>query len=230
MNYKKNISDKLALGYGSKYQLLRMLGWHRNEFNHTIAQSAHISSNINWLDFRFNGPEDKELLNFDFIETVKDEWREYWKCGFTGLNWDAVGITEDETYVFVEAKANSEELKSSSGGSEKSIESNNRVIEKVIKKYSVQKTAEDWNRDVYQLANRLVAIDFLIQKKIKAILVYVLFENGYEFNSSTNKSVSKEEWEKTIKNEFDKAGIVGTELEKMVSVCIINCNKKESNL
>ena len=68
------------------------------------------------------------------------------------------------------------------------------------------------------------------QKKIKAILVYVLFENGYEFNSSTNKSVSKEEWEKTIKNEFDKAGIGGTGLEKMVSVCIINCNKKESNL
>lgn len=67
MAYKKNISDKLALGYGSKYQLLRMLGWHRNEFNKSVSKVASISSNINWLDFEFNGPEDKELLNFDFI-------------------------------------------------------------------------------------------------------------------------------------------------------------------
>ena len=230
MSYRKNISDKLALGYGSKYQLLRMLGWHRNEFNNALAQSANISSNINWLDFRFNGPEDKELLNFDFIESVKTEWRQYWACGPAGLNWDAVGITEDGTYVFVEAKANIDEMKSAPGGIEKSKNSNNQVIAKVINKYGVSKTAEDWNRDIYQLANRLVAIDFLIEKGIKAILVYVLFESGYEFNSPCNKSVSKEEWIKTIKNEFNKAGIVGTELEKMVSVCIINCNRTEQNL
>ena len=227
MLLKQNISDKLALGYGSKYQLLRMLGWHRNEFNDAIAQSAHISSNINWLDFRFNGPEDKELLNFDFIDSLKAEWRNYWACGATGLNWDAVGVTEDGTYVLVEAKAHIGEMKSSASGSEKSKKSNNQVITKTINKYGVQRTAEDWNRDVYQLANRLVAVDFLNEKGIKAVLVYVLFENGYGFNTSINKSVSKEEWEKAIKNEFDKAGIAGTELEKMVSVCIINCNKNK---
>ena len=71
-------------------------------------------------------------------------------------------------------------------------------------------------------------MDFLIEKGIKAIFVYVLFENGFEFNSSSNKSVSKEAWNKVIKNEFVKAGIVGTELEKTVSVCIIKCNKYES--
>ena len=71
--YRKLISDKLALGYGSKYQLLRMLGWHRNFFNKAISESAKISENINWFDFDFNGPEDKELLNIDFIEELKNK-------------------------------------------------------------------------------------------------------------------------------------------------------------
>ena len=37
--YKKNINGKLALGYGSKYQLLRMLGWHRKDFTNKVKNS-----------------------------------------------------------------------------------------------------------------------------------------------------------------------------------------------
>lgn len=226
MAYKKNISDKLALGYGSKYQLLRMLGWHRNEFNKAVSEVASISSNINWLDFEFNGPEDKELLNFDFISQLKDEWRNYWKCGAAGLNWDAVGITDDGVYVLVEAKAHVKELESSSGGSNKSKESNNKVIDNYLKSNGIKRTAEDWNNKCYQLANRLIALDFLEKHGVKAKLVYVLFENGFEFNSSSNKSATSHEWEKAFDEELILAGVKNTEIEKKINVCIFNCNKK----
>lgn len=225
MKYKKNISDRLALGYGSKYQLLRMLGWHRNEFNEAIATCAGINKDINWLDFEFNGSEDKELLNFDFISEVKDEWKRYWSCGLGGINWDAIGLTKDGTYVLVEAKAHISELVSSSCGGKISKENNDKKIEYVLKKYNINKTPNDWNVECYQLANRIVALDFLLSKGIKAKLVYVLFENGYEFNSSTNQSASCEEWQEEIEKEFTKLGIKGTKLEKLVNICIFNCNK-----
>jgi len=226
MTFRKNISDKLALGYGSKYQLLRMLGWHRNELNHAIASSCGIDSNINWFDFKFNGAEDKELLNIDFIDDLKDEWKNYWACGTGGLNWDAVGLSIDGTYVLVEAKAHIGELKSSAGGSEASKEKNNQVISNILAKYGINKTSDDWNKDCYQLANRLVAVDFLLNKGIKVKLVYLLFENGFEFNSSSNKSASCIDWKNAINSEFQLAGIKNTELEKLVNVCIFNCNRK----
>lgn len=225
MAYKKNISDKLALGYGSKYQLLRMLGWHRNELNKAISESALTSSEINWFDFHFNGPEDKELLNFDFIDELKDEWRDYWMCGVAGLNWDAVGKTSDGTYILVEAKAHIKELESSAGGGKKSKEKNNAVINNFLKENRINKDAEDWNQNCYQLTNRLIALDFLEKKNIKAKLVYLLFVNGYEFNSSSNKSATKEEWEKAFNNELVMAGIKGTEVEKKINICFIDCNR-----
>ena len=229
MSFKKNISDKLALGYGSKYQLLRMLGWHRNDFNNAIAIVAGIDSDINWLDFSFNGPEDKELLNFDFIPELKNEWRKYWACGVSGLNWDAVGKTHDGIYVLIEAKAHVGELKSSAGGKKQSKKNNNIVINSFLKKYHINKAAEDWNKDCYQLANRLIALDFLNSKGFKAKLVYVLFENRYEFNSSSNKSASRDEWLKAFNDELVLAGIKDTEVEKFVNVCVYNCNRGESS-
>lgn len=228
MGFKRNISDHLALGYGSKYQLLRMLGWHRNAFNKAISEAANVDDDINWLDFRFNDCEDKELLNFDFIKELKDDWRNYWACGSSGLNWDAIGITKDGTYILVEAKAHVCELKSSSGGSSASKEKNNLVMKALMEENGVKKRVSAWNNDCYQLANRLVALDYLTKKKgYKGKLVYVLFEHGYEFNSYSNKSASKEDWEKAIKEEFEKAGIAGTELEKLVNICIFNCKRKD---
>lgn len=224
--YKRNICDKLALGYGSKYQLLRMLGWHRNEFNKSIAKSADVNEDINWFDFKFNGPEDKELLNFDFLDNLKDEWRNYWTCGPVGLNWDAVGISKDGTLILVEAKAHVGELKSSSGGKKESKEKNNKIISNYLKKYGINRTADDWNKDFYQLANRLIAIDFLHERGVKAKLVYVLFENGYKFNSSSNKSASYSDWINAMNNELVLAGIKGTELESFINICIVNCDRK----
>ena len=202
-----------------------MLGWHRNDFNEQIASITGVNKNINWFDFEFNGSEDKELLNFDFIPAINEKWKERWVCGINGINWDAVGLSSDGTYILVEAKAHIKELESSAGGSSSSKEKNNKAIHHVLEKYNINKEPEDWNNNCYQLANRIVALDFLLEEGIKAKLVYVLFENGYELNASTNKSASKEEWLEAINKEFEVAGIKDTVLEKMVNICIINCKR-----
>ena len=218
----------MGLGYGSKYQLLRMLGWHRNDFNKRIMACVGLSGNVNWLDFGYDGSLDKELLNFDFIPEVNDEWKRLWECGSTGgINWDAVGITNDNTYILVEAKAHFGEMKSSpKWKSSNAQEKNNKQIKAFLDKYKVNTSVEAINNGSYQLANRLVALDFLLSRGYKAKLVYVLFENGYEYNTQYNKSATESQWLKEFDDKLLKLGIKGTGAEALINICVINCNSK----
>lgn len=227
--YNKNINGKLALGYGSKYQLLRMLGWHRNELNSVLSQRLNVDGNINWLDFGFAGPCDKELLNLDFIPELKDSWRDYWMCGGpnNGLNWDAVGISSDGTYILVEAKAHLKEFDSRASGKSESRTKNNQKINLFLQKYKINSSADSWSTNFYQFANRLVITDYVLSRGYKVKLVYLLFENGFEYNCTPN-SASRAEWEQKIEQELVATGVKGTEAEKLVNVCVINCNRKKN--
>jgi len=232
MNFKKVFNDKLAFGYGSKYQLLRMLGWHRNELNKEVSKATGFTNDINWLDFNFDGPFDKEIKNADFINELATKWKEYWACGSTsGLNWDAIGVTSNNEYIPIEAKAYINEFinkKDKDGSkSEESKKNHLKRVQDLIDKYQINDKASNWINHHYQLANRLVFVDFLISNGYKAKLAYVLFENGYEFNCPTVKSCSKEEWENACAEKLNKMHIKGTKLEDLICFCIINCNKKD---
>ena len=226
--YSKIINGQLALGYGSKYQLLRMLGWHRHDFTEKIKAATGIQGDVQWLDFEYSGPCDKELLNLDFIPEVKEEWRHDWMCGRGGINWDAVGIADDGTYVLVEAKAHIQEMKSAAGGNSRAKEHNSRRIAAFMDKHGIQAPIEAWTDEAYQLANRLVITDFLLSRNYKVKLVYVLFENGFEYNCSKADSASADEWMAEMRREFDLLGITGTRVEDMVNICIINCDSTKS--
>lgn len=226
MAYKKLINGMLALGYGSKYQLLRMLGWHRDDFNNKIKKALELENDIHWLDFQYDGPCDKELLNLDFIPELNAEWKSYWACGSGGINWDAVGVTDDGTYILVEAKAHLPEMKNSAAGGKKALENNATKISEFIKKYNINSSAEIWMSDFYQLANRLVITDFLKAKGYKVKLLYVLFENGFEYNRDKSDSASKEDWIAEMEHELSSMGIKGTSAESLINWCIINCNPK----
>ena len=226
--YKYIISDKLALGYGSKYQLLRMLGWHRNFFNEEIGKATNLSKNISWYDFNFHGPEDKEILNANYLDKpISELWNNYWPTynGSKGINWDAVGVSDD-TYILVEAKANIEECKSSNNPGGKSVAQVRKCFDDFQKKYNIENN--DWaNPNYYQLANRLVHLDFLLSNNIKAKLVYVLFVNGYMFNTKNiEKNVSNmSTWKNKIDDLFKKMKIKDTVVESMINFCFIDCNK-----
>lgn len=232
------INGGLGLGYGSKYQLLRMLGWHRDELNKIIAEAINSkNTNIHWLDFGYKGKyDDQEPLNFDYIPELKDEWKKYWACGSKGgVNWDAIGKVDD-TYILVEAKAHIDELKNKCGATKESKKQIIKCIQGMLDDNHIEGKAEDWLERDYQLANRLVSIKFLENKGlkgklVKGKLVYLLFVNGYERNVKKSKSASREQWKKAIKEEFERTKIAGTELEKLVHVVFINCvpNQKHND-
>lgn len=224
MAYKKIINGMLALGYGSKYQLLRMLGWHRRDFNDKVKKALNLDNDIHWLDFEYDGPCDKELLNLEFISELNNEWKNYWACGSGGINWDAVGVTDDGTYILVEAKAHLSEMKNSATGGKRSLENNTARIADFIKKHSVNSTADIWIKNFYQLANRLVITDFLQSKGYKAKLLYVLFENGFEYNRDKSDSASAKEWDQEMEYELISMRIKGTTAETLINWCIIDCN------
>lgn len=226
MTYKKNINGKLALGYGSKYQLLRMLGWHRTDFNNRINEVLGLNSDIHWFDFKYAGPCDKELLNLEFIPALNDEWKSFWACGTAGINWDAAGVTEDGTYILVEAKAHLSEMKNSASCSKGALANNSSRIADFIEKYGIDSTPEIWVKDFYQVANRLVITDFLQERNYKVKLLYVLFENGFEYNRDRSDSASKEEWDSEMERELKLMGITGTAAEPLVNRCVIDCNPK----
>lgn len=225
MEYSRNINGMLALGYGSKYQLLRMLGWHRDDFNKKVNEALDLEGGIHWFDFKYDGYCDKELLNLEFItKELDDEWKKYWMCGNGGINWDAVGISQDGTYILVEAKAHLSEMKNSASGSQKSQEHNLEKIEEFINRNNISSSADVWSKDVYQLANRLIITDFLKNKGFKVKLLYVLFENGFEYNRDKSDSATKDEWNTEMERELISMGIKGTNAEALVNWCIINCN------
>ena len=80
--------------------------------------------------------------------------------------------------------------------------------------------------DFYQLANRLVVTDFLKAKGYKVKLLYVLFENGFEYNRDKSDSASKEDWIAEMEHELSSMGIKGTSAESLINWCIIDCNPK----
>ena len=222
MAYQKIINGGLALGYGSKYQLLRMLGWHRDDFNSKVKKALNMENNIHWYDFKYDKACDKELLNLEFIPELDEEWKQYWACGRGGVNWDAVGVTGDGTYILVEAKAHPSEMINSAACKGKSLANNTAKIAKFIEKHKINAKAEEWLNDYYQLANRLVIADFLQTKGCKVKLLYVLFENGYEFNCSKKDSAKKDDWNAEIERELNAMKIKGTTAENLLNWCIIN--------
>ncbi len=115
---------KIGYGYGSEWQLLRYLGYHRDFLNNQILLITG-GDRIAWLDFGFtltNKPlkQDKEWIGLDFIEdpVVQGQWHAFWPQSGTAQNWDAVGaldIQGRQEWLLVEANAHLGEVKSTCG-------------------------------------------------------------------------------------------------------------------
>ena len=72
----------IALGHGSKWQLSRYLGWHRNALNAAIRLLVPSAEAVEWLDFPSG---DAEWESFDFMDPdgrgIRDAWRKVWPHG-----------------------------------------------------------------------------------------------------------------------------------------------------
>ena len=213
---------KIGFGYGSEYQLMRFLGRHRNELNKSIKELTGLKEEIVWFDFLRSGLLDKEILNVDFVESneIKEKWNNKWPTNNNknGINWDAIGLSGD-TFILVEAKAHEKELNQAMGAKNKeSVKKIHKAFYELCSKYDIEYN-DSWIKDHYQLANHLVALDFLNSNGYKAILLNVFFINGYEVNAlgkklKQDKSVKSEmEWKQIIHKEHKKLGIIGNSIE-----------------
>ncbi len=223
--YKFLINGQMGLGYGSKYQLLRYLGWHRKELNQRIAEAILCNPNkIKWFDFGYVGKyNDKEILNVDFLddENIKDDWKKQWPTTGTGVTWDAVAKCED-TYILIEAKAHVSEISDKKGcGASQPARG---MIERCIKKHLPEiKDNENLFGLDYQLANRLMTVRFLESHGLKAKFVYLLFINGFEDNVERPDSASQEDWEEAVNKKIKRLGLKEANMDNLINVVYVDC-------
>ena len=225
-------SSEMALGYGSEYQLLRFLGYHRNYLNKTIltALNLPVTTNINWLDYPINLDRKsldgelkdiecfQELSNFKEIEQA---WKEFWPNTGSAQNWDGI-FKIDDTWYFVEAKAHEEEIHSSTKANSKSKELISKTFQKYCSEFSSK--TETWiNSDSYQLANRIAFIQFCKNNGIKAKLVYISFINGYEKTGNSKSIHSEEEWKTIWDKEYKELGLDIEKLNSILTNVYIDC-------
>jgi hypothetical protein len=173
----------IALGYGSKWHLLRYLGYHREEMNRAI-EGATGTRVVRWLDFVFE-PErvllDGEWRGLDFLPAdspVKQAWHRAWPQQGNVPNWDAVGWVQDGPSIgllLVEAKAHTGELRSACRGRRRSsVEAIQGVLDEAKMAFGVPGDT-DWLKPYYQYCNRLAVLHFLVAHGIPTHLVFVYF-------------------------------------------------------
>jgi len=174
----------IALGYGSKWHLLRYLGWHRTALNKEIAGAISGAEKVEWLDFPFDPKVkpsgDAEWKSLDFLgkegKGIRDEWQKVWPHGRGIQTWDAVGrvrVGSAQEWLLVEAKAHLGEIKSDCGAKD-----GLSLIKKTMEGTKTALRVEperDWLKGYYQYANRVAALHFLVQRGVAARLLFIYF-------------------------------------------------------
>ena len=239
---------EMGLGYGSEYQLMRYLGRHRNELNKIIKENTKLKGELVWLDFPKDKKNDESKISLslddehkgvDFLkdkmdkikfENLQSNWEKYWSSRGNSPNWDGIILHKyrnTKEWILVEAKAHLGEIES------KTKSASNLNIQNAFKE--TQKnfgiSNNDWFGKYYQLANRLAFINFLLDNKINASLLYIYFINGYEKRILENRKkilienksvMNRKDWEKKIKEEYIALGI-NDKAKKYISNIFINC-------
>lgn len=237
---------QIGHGYGSEWQLLRMLGHHREYFFKELRKQLHLTpdAEIHWLDYGFDDSMvsgDKEYKKREFFEMIPEIFTpeilsEFKKDKFgskLNQNWDGIFWVGNVVYL-VEAKAHIKEIFSD-------CQSDNRnslsVIEgnfKETRDFFNIPCDNDWKKTYYQMANRVAFLKLLKSHNIEARLVNIYFVDGYEkkikdpdsdkYYTIQNKNTSIEEWGKAIKEEENYLGISGL-IDKTIFPVYVNCKQ-----
>lgn len=174
----------IGYGYGSEWHLLQYLGWRRDAFTRKIEDLTGVSS-IHWLDHRESETsagalQVRELVGLEFLDSkhpVRHEWEQRWPSRGGVHNWDAVGqglSRDQQTWVLIEAKANTKELESSCKAKHESLQKIKRVFDATRDDLRL-KVEADWTQVYYQYCNRIALLHFLVEHGVNAHLIYVYF-------------------------------------------------------
>ena len=231
----------MAMGYGSEFHLLRLLGHHRNYLNNRIQKVLGTQEEIQWLDYPSTDASfDKEWKGIECFqgheryEELKIAWNAFWPQTGSAQTWDAI-FTVDGKWFFVESKAHKAQTKAScSRTSEESRKKIHAAFTQVGNSYG-SSSVDYWMTpqcDSYQLANRLAFIYFCKKQGIDAALLYINFINGFDKLGTQGKmNVSSEtQWDEIWQHHFQSLGIQREAVRKIWFSMCIDCTTEFTTL
>lgn len=211
---------RIALGYGSEWQLLRYLGRHRTRLTTEVSECTGVQD-ISWLDFGFtrsadreSGYGDSEITGLNFLphkHPARKHWLSYWPQTGNVQNWDAVGVGQSEgntEWLLVEAKASTEEIKSRC---QAKLIGGRSLIEDRLAETKAEMgvdVARNWMEPYYQYANRLATLRFLLKHNVRARLVFIYFTGDRNPRATCPRSPSH--WSDKFADIKRHLGLAGT--------------------
>ena len=205
----------MGYGYGSEFHLFRFLGRHRKYLDTRVKHVTGAQA-VDWLDCLFmpkpNPPSwDSEWQGLDFLlqgSTAREKWKEFWPRRGNPPNWDAVGriLIEDRwEWLLVEAKSHLNEVKSNCTAKESGGRPKIRKALDQTKCALGIPTCADWLKGYYQHANRIVALNFMMENGEFGRLLFVYF-CGDKFPDKVCPE-SEEEWSETLAKQDEHLGL-----------------------
>ena len=208
----------IGYGYGSEWHLLQYLGRRRHAFTRKIESLTGVSS-IQWLDHTVSdastgAPKVRELVGLEFLDSqhpARLEWERRWPARGAVHSWDAVGqgfSNDRQTWILIEAKAHTGELKSSCGAKLEGLLKINKVLDTTREDLHV--TVEtDWTRPYYQYCNRIALLHFLVTHGIDAHLAYVYFTGDRSNLGSQGRDcpANRQDWQDALAAQDHHVGV-----------------------
>lgn len=168
-----------------------------------------------YSEYRLNSPS-----LYNRFETTKEDIRSvlsFWPSG--GPNWDGLAMSND-TLFLMEAKSHLAEMRASCRA--KSRESRGLIqatMKEVQERYYPHGDYSDWEKEYYQLANRLVFLHKLNEKapfgkikKVTLVLLNFVNDTTHEVKKRTSEDMwrahYKEVWRKMAGSETTPDGVI----------------------
>ena len=222
------MSTHIGAGYGSEFHLMRYLARYRNRLNRRIEEKTG-GRVIEWLDFLPGKPAqydmsvpckpklpDRELVGLKFLKGTREyaelarEWARFWPPSGNEQNWDAVAkmdISGVEHWLLVEAKANTQEIKSNcTAESESSIKTIDDALREMCEAFRM-KPKGNLKKGYYQYANRLAVLHFLKEHNTPAKLLFIYFVGDKNPEKEESCPKSPKGWEKALMEQYDSIGL-----------------------
>lgn len=214
--------SRIGYGYGSEWHLLRFLGYHRDALNKAVRDAIRVSS-VEWLDAplklgvaRDNRFPDAEWRGVDFLPIdaeIHNCWRSFWPQTGNVPCWDGVGrvkIERETEWLLVEAKAHTEELKTTCGAKkEGGFDLINTAFDQTKRDMGVALSG-NWLAPYYQYANRLVVLNFLLKHNVPARLLFICFVGDSDPKGRWACPQSVAEWKTVVHAIHEHLGLTGS--------------------
>lgn len=179
-------------------------GW--NSLDQPILKSLSGAKCIEWRS-PIAGDDFAEYRDGDFLDRVglphlRSALKDFWPD--RGPQWDALGVSDLQHVILVEAKAHVAEMCSpGTSAGPASLARISRALDGCAEQLGAKEGRAHWTEHFYQLANRIAHLHFLRENGVPAYLVLVNFLNDQDMDGPT----TQEAWEAAYQVAFHVMGL-----------------------